>query len=140
MARIEKANSDHVSQLLSLDHIAAVEEARAEFIARTVENQSCWVIEENHRTLGYSVMDYGFFGFGFVRMLYVTQEHRRRGLASEMMLYLESICKTVKLFSSTNQSNQPAQRIMEKLGYSKSGIIENLDDGDPELVYFKRLK
>ena len=26
------------------------------------------------------------------------------------------------------------------LGYESSGMIHNLDEGDPEIVYFKRLK
>jgi hypothetical protein len=31
------------------------------------------------------------------------------------------------------------QNLCEKLGFARSGIIENLDVGDPEIVYFKRL-
>jgi hypothetical protein len=46
---------------------------------------------------------------------------------------------TEKLFTSTNLSNLPMQGIMSKLGYRPSGVIENLDPGDPELIYFKRL-
>jgi hypothetical protein len=30
--------------------------------------------------------------------------------------------------------------LLTKLGFEPSGIIENLDDGDPELVFFKRLR
>jgi hypothetical protein len=30
------------------------------------------------------------------------------------------------------------QRLCESLGYLRSGLIENLDDGDPEVFYFKR--
>ena len=140
MDRINKAKPEHISRLCSLDHIAAVEKARVDFIVRAVENQCCWVIEENQKILGYGVLDHNFFGFGFVWMLYVDHKHRRRGLGRQMMLYLERICVTAKLFTSTNESNQPAQSLLEELGYQRSGIIENLDEGDPELVYFKPLK
>jgi len=140
MVRIERASSKHVSQLCSLDHMAAEEKARVGFIVNSVENQCCWIIEEDQRILGYGILEYNFFSFGFIRMLYIDQEHRRHGLGRKMMLHLERICKTAKLFSSTNQSNQPAQRLLEELGYRRSGIIANLDEGDPELVYFKYLK
>jgi hypothetical protein len=32
------------------------------------------------------------------------------------------------------------QGLMAKLEYSCSGIINNLDPGDPEIVYFKQLR
>lgn len=31
------------------------------------------------------------------------------------------------------------QRMCEALGFVRSGYIENLDEGDPEIVYFKPL-
>lgn len=31
------------------------------------------------------------------------------------------------------------QRRCERLGYARSGLIEHLDEGDPELIYFKQL-
>lgn len=30
------------------------------------------------------------------------------------------------------------QHVLQKLGYEQSGIINNLDPGDPEIVYVKR--
>jgi hypothetical protein len=32
------------------------------------------------------------------------------------------------------------QRLLATLGFNRSGLIENLDEGDPELVYFKQLR
>ena len=48
-------------------------------------------------------------------------------------------CKKEKLFTSTNKSNVPMQKLMEKLKYKKSGIVHNLDPGDPELFFFKKV-
>lgn len=31
------------------------------------------------------------------------------------------------------------QRLFDKCSYRKSGFIENLDEGDPELIYYKNL-
>jgi len=44
-----------------------------------------------------------------------------------------------KLFTSTNLSNLPMQSLLAQLNFKLSGVIENLDEGDPELVYFKPL-
>ena len=32
------------------------------------------------------------------------------------------------------------QALLAKLGYQPSGIIQNLEENDPELVYMKRLE
>jgi hypothetical protein len=53
---------------------------------------------------------------------------------------MEQRCKTAKLFTSTNQSNKPMQVLLNRLGYRPSGVIENLDEGDPELVYMKQVR
>jgi hypothetical protein len=31
------------------------------------------------------------------------------------------------------------RRLCEKKGFSRSGYVENLDEGDPAIVYFKRV-
>ena len=44
---------------------------------------------------------------------------------------------TTKLFVSTNESNTPMRALLAKHGYVPSGFIENLDEGDLELFFFK---
>jgi hypothetical protein len=68
------------------------------------------------------------------------------GVTSEYMIlirdatrYLENACRTDKLFTFTNRSNEPMQKLMDDAGYSPSGTVYNLDEGDPELFYFKRI-
>jgi hypothetical protein len=56
-----------------------------------------------------------------------------------LLQYMESVCQTPKLFTSTNLSNLPMQSLLAKLNYVLSGVIHNLDESDPEIVYFKRL-
>lgn len=95
---------------------------------------------EATQVLAYSVLDHTFFGQGFISMLYVHPDHRRRGVATQLMTALEAHCTSTKLFTSTNRSNKPMQALLPKLGYAPSGIVENLDEDDPELIYFKRVQ
>ena len=89
---------------------------------------------------GESVFNGSFFDRGFVWLLWVEETFRRKGVASALMRRAERDCPSDDLFTSTNLSNIPAQRLFEKLGYTRTGIVENLDEGDPEIFYFKRLR
>jgi len=40
------------------------------------------------------------------------------------------------LFTSTNESNKPMDALLQLLGYVPGGVIENLEPGDPEKLYF----
>ena len=87
-----------------------------------------------------SVFDGSFFGRGFVWLIWVEEPFRRSGVASALMRQAEKDCPSDDLFTSTNLSNVPAQHLFEKLGYTRTGMVENLDEDDPEIFYFKRLR
>lgn len=61
------------------------------------------------------------------------------GFGGKLLDHIESTCARDKLFTSTNTSNVSMQPLLEKKGFEKSGVIHNLDEVDPEIVYFKRL-
>ncbi len=73
-------------------------------------------------------------------MLIVEPDYRRLGVASKLVHHIEKIAPTRKLFTSTNRSNVAMRRLMKKLNFARSGRIENFDEDDPEIVYFKRIK
>jgi hypothetical protein len=37
-------------------------------------------------------------------------------------------------------SNTPMRELLSQLGYQSSGVVENLDPGDPELIFMKILE
>ena len=139
MISVRTAVESDVGALCSLDLIARQEAERREFIRREVVSGNCFVAVENEVVLGYGVLNYTFYYNGCVDMLYVRAEHRRRGVGAALLRHMESLCRTPKLFTSTNLSNLPMQSLLAKSGYELSGVIHNLDEGDPEIVYLKRL-
>ena len=78
-----------------------------------------------------------FFGYDFLELLVVAPEHRRRGVATQLVRAWEGTAGTEKLFTSTNRSNEPMQALCRSLGYQPSGHIEHLDEGDAELFFFR---
>ena len=134
------ATSEDVKTLIRIDHVARINPERSAFIAKAVADGSCLVAVVDGDVVGYGVLEYSFFGNGFISMLYVDEEKRRTGIGSILLTALMHRCGTAKLFTSTNQSNRAMQSLLLIQGFKPSGIIHNLDAGDPELVYFKSQK
>ena len=139
MISIRPAVESDIEALCSLDLIARQEKERREFIRREVVSGNCFVAVANETVIGYGMFNYNFYHNGFVDMIYIQSEHRRRGAGEALFRHMESLCRTPKLFTSTNLSNLRMQSLLAKLEYELSGVIHNLDEGDPEVVYLKRL-
>ena len=78
-----------------------------------------------------------FFGYDFMELLFVEPTHRRQGIGTALITSWEERATTEKLFTSTNESNAAMHEVCRRLGFVRSGLIDNLDEGDPEVVYFK---
>ena len=138
---VRKAAPTDEPAILQLDAVAREDARRVAFVRRVIDAGQAYVATTPQGAVtGYAALDYSFYDQGFVSMLYVALDHRRKGAATALMVHLESLCETPKIFTSTNQSNTPMQRLLSKLAYSPSGVIENLDPGDPELVYVKFIR
>jgi len=125
--------------VLALDPRVRDLPGRAESLARAVAAGQCWLARDGGAIAGFAVFDGSLYDQPFVSLLFVAPERRRRGVATALMRHLEAVCPTDKPFTSTNESNAPMQRLCESLGYVRSGWIDNLDEGDPEIIYFKRM-
>ncbi len=134
--RVREGTPEDRDAIVGFDHVARSDPARVAFVEGALRSGTCLVAERQGAVVGYSVLNYTFFEQGFVAMLYVAESARRRGIGRTLMREIEARCRTAKLFTSTNQSNGPMQALLDSLGYVESGVIHNLDPGDPELVYF----
>jgi ribosomal protein S18 acetylase RimI-like enzyme len=134
---IRQAVLSDAARLYALDHAARGDADRRSWIDRAIREARSWVIERHDVVLGYGIMSHEFFGRSFVDLIYVDEHFRGQGLGPKLIRALEQQSKSTSLFTSTNQSNLHMQHVLEGLGYEPSGIIHNLDPGDPELVYVK---
>jgi N-acetylglutamate synthase-like GNAT family acetyltransferase len=138
MRSIRKAALEDVSAISACDREFA-SRGREGFARMTAERECLYALEEDGTVIGLGVLEYTFFEWGFISLVYVIPSARRTGAGEMLVRYLVSVCKTRKLFSSTNRSNKPMQALFAKAGFELSGVIHNLDPNDPEIVYYKAL-
>jgi len=134
--QLRDATTDDRDRIIAFDHVAQSDPLRVNFVDRILGSELCLVAERDGQVIAYGVLEYTFFDNGFISMIYVASSDRRLGVGSALVAALSDRCKTAKLFTSTNQSNVPMQRLLERRGFTSSGIIQNLDPEDPEWVYF----
>ncbi len=132
---IREATLHDVSNILAIDPIGHQHSHGADFVIRSVASSTCLVAERDS-IVGYGVLEHSFFEQGFISMLFVAQAARRQRVGTTLMDAMAARCRTRKLFTSTNESNRPMQALLDRMGYVRSGIIENLDPDDPEWIYF----
>lgn len=137
---LRRASISDADAIVAFDHVAASEPARVRFIHDQIKSSACYVAVIDANVVAYAVLNYKFYDNGWIEMLYVHPRFRRQGIGSALIRHLIDECRTPKLFTSTNQSNFPMQKLFAMLEFDRSGFIDNLDEDDPELVYFKRLR
>ena len=137
---VRPAVSADIEQILRMDSSVQVDQSRRALIQSAVDRGECLVAVNNGILLGYGVMNYAFFDRGFVWLVYVDAAQRRRGVGSRLFDEFERRCRSSRIFTSANLSNLPMQGFLASRGYVLSGMIQDLDEGDPEMFYSKRLR
>jgi GNAT superfamily N-acetyltransferase len=135
---IRSAGAADVEAVAALDREAATGRERLADLQAALVEDRLLVAEREGEIVGYAIHG-RFFEFDFIELLVVRPRYRRTGVATALVAGIESRSRTGKLFTSTNRSNIAMQRLCAHLGYLPSGVVENLDDGDPELFFVKRL-
>jgi ribosomal protein S18 acetylase RimI-like enzyme len=136
---LDTAEGQDVNLVLSIDNLAMSGSGREALIIDAVEGGRCYVARVHGKVVGFAILGRFFEEFPFLTLLIVDEGFRRQGVGTALMQHIESLCLGEKLFTSTNESNQPMQALLASRGYEKSGYVENLDDDDPEIIYLKRL-
>ena len=133
------AYSDAAAMLM-VDDGGRLRRERTNFINQAITNRNAHVATLEGRVVAYGILQQNFFNHSFISLLCVHLDHRRHGVGAWLLQHLETASKTPKLFTTLAASNFPAQSFLARLGYTPSGQIDNLDDPEPQLVFFKKLR
>jgi ribosomal protein S18 acetylase RimI-like enzyme len=137
--QVTQAAAADLPELLDIMKIGSTGD-HTDYIKQSVKTGRCLAAVKSDKVIGFGILGKTiFFGQNFIELLIVRPGYRRQGVATALIRHMEALCSTNKLFTSTNQSNNAAQKTFEANGFIRSGLIENLDEGDPEIIYFKRL-
>lgn len=137
---IKIAKLKDLEEIIKIDVLIINSDERKDKIKSYIEKKQCLVYSYESVIRGFLIYHFHFFEQPFVELLMVSPDYRRKGVASSLLKAFENnICNYNKAFTSTNESNKKMQTVLDKNGYSRSGIVNNLDEGDPELIYFKKL-
>lgn len=135
------ASASDLRDIARIDDAVCSDAVRNTQIKDAMAEHGCWVAGRTVRPEGYLVLSRRhFYGRDFVSLVIVAGSARRQGLAGALFGAAEANATTDRIFTSTNQSNDPMQALLNTRGYKSAGLIEHLDPGDPELVYVKYLR
>lgn len=112
---------------------------RRSYLAQAVDRDICFLATEADLACGFVVIKpRHFFDRDFVDLLMISQSHRRRGMGRELMRTAVEAATSADVFTSTNESNAPMQALLRSEGWHFSGKLDGIDQGDPELVYYRQ--
>lgn len=137
MIQIRPGAESDFESLLACDPFAVSSDSRRQFISAALAKSKVFVAETESDVAGFAVLEHSFFEMGFVSLVAVAPSARRIGIGLALLEAAEKACTTPKLFTSTNESNVVAKALFYRAGFAQTGVIENLDHGDPEVVFLK---
>lgn len=110
---------------------------RREAIDSAIAGRRCWIADVSGKPAGYGILSRNFFGRDFIELLFVAEAERRHGVGGAILSAIENARDGSAIFTSTNESNAPMRALLTARDYRPSGRVENLDPGDPELIFVK---
>ncbi|MBJ8004650.1 GNAT family N-acetyltransferase [Bacillus cereus] len=141
MENIAKASIDDLDSIVHIDVNVIGDDSRRDYIKHAIDEGKCIIAKEDNSISGFLTYDTNFFGCTFLSLIIVSPTKRRQGHASSLISYMLNNSPTQKIFSSANESNTNMQKVFKANGFMRSGIIENLDEGDPEIIFhIKKLR
>ena len=122
----------------NLDKIEHIELKREEKITKAILNNQSHMILADKKPVGFIIFDYRFFDLGWIELIIIEKQNRGKGIGGHALDLICKQSKTDKVFTSTNSSNIQMQKALNKADFTFAGELKGLDDGDPELFYYKR--
>ncbi len=104
-------------------------------------NGRCLVAECDGRVVAYlAYSPAGFIGRPFIHFLAVAREHRRRGIATELLAAAQARVGTGRVFISTGESNQVMLALLAGQGWIPAGCVQGVNtNGSAECFFYRDL-
>ncbi|MFD1739804.1 GNAT family N-acetyltransferase [Bacillus salitolerans] len=138
MRDVSIALLNDLEKVVEIDKEVIGNDSRKGYIKKAMEEKRCIVVKERNSITGFLTYNTHFFESSFISLIIVNPLERRKGYATSLLTYFIENAPTFKIFSSTNQSNQTMKEVFKQNGFVQSGYVDNLDEGDPEIIYFRR--
>jgi GNAT superfamily N-acetyltransferase len=135
---LRRATMDDVRELTGMERRSDQGAAeRTSVIQDFVASEVCWIYSWKTKLDAYFiVLPQLFFGRDFLALLVVAPSLRRKGVGTRVLRSLLELEGTTQVFTSTNRSNVPMRRLLNKEQWRISGELDGLNDRDPEIVFF----
>lgn len=134
---IRAATGADIPAILAIDPAIAIAERRHDYVSKALSGYGgafVKVLVLDGAVAGFAIMG-EFFGHPFLERIATAENRRRAGVASALMANIEMGIEDDRMFVSTNESNEVMRTLLVARGYKVSGMVENLDPGDPELFF-----
>lgn len=136
--RIRRAKKEDGSSIKDIDSSIECDPNRETLINESLIRGTVWIATDGASILGYSIVNRSFFHRPALEMLMIDKEYRRQGVGRTLLRdALIRLSENEELWTSTNESNTAMRLLLESEGFKKTGWVDNLDPGDPELICFK---
>jgi len=125
-----------LERVVECDPSAAVDDDRRAFLTAAIVAGECRVAVEADTIVGFAVTTpRRFFDRAFLELLMVAPSTRRHGVGRALLRDAVQSADGPGVWTSTNRSNAPMQGLLASEGWTFSGELVGLDDGDPELFF-----
>jgi RimJ/RimL family protein N-acetyltransferase len=144
LVKIRQAGINDKATAVDLDYRLDKDEhiklQREEKITKAISDGEGFVISADDKDVGFMIFDYRFFNQGWIELIIIDEKFRGKGIATKVFDLICEQCQSDKVFTSTNRSNSQMQRALKKAEFTFAGELKGLDEGDPELFYYKKAK
>ena len=136
--RVRAATASDLESVLKIAKLASTSTERDSLLTLRIESGECLVRENQSRVVGFvTLARRSFFGRDFIELLAVDPDYRRKGVGGALLRGSVNEATTSAIFVSANLSNHAMLNLLRKEQWQFSGELEGLDEGDPELVFYR---
>ena len=102
-------------------------------------NNEIIIAEVDGIPIGYLIVDYLWCRVPFISFIQVDKNFRSKGVGKSQLIFLEKYLINegqTELFSSSEETAAKAQAWHRKMGFTDSGIVQNINKNDESELYF----